>query len=346
MTLRDVAAAADVHVATASRALDPESVHPVAPATRALVEQAAKRLGYRGHMMARALRRGRSSTVGVVAADLANPYCAPVLRGLQESLEPAGFMALVTESQDESTVLDRAVGHLLARQVDALVLVAVRAGDRARVLSWAAKVPVVLVVGTLPGSGVPAVGHDDRGGARLAARHLAALGHRYAAQLPGPLDVQPFQDRYDSFAATAAGLGLCLREVPAVDSPTLAAGYWLMRELLAAGLGRTTAVFAHNDDMATGAVRALRDAGRCCPGDVSVVGYNDVAMAACLDPPLTTIRLDGQELGRQAGEVVLAAMAGTDPPPPFEPLPAELVIRASTAPPRSGCLALDSVTPH
>jgi LacI family transcriptional regulator len=100
------------------------------------------------------------------------------------------------------------------------------------------------------------------------------------------------------------------------------------------GQGQATAVFAHNDAMAMGAVRALRDAGLGCPGDVSVVGYNDVPMADCFDPPLTTIRLNGHEVGRQAGEAVLAAIRGLPISDDGQPEPAELVARASAAPPR------------
>ena len=332
VTLRDVAAAARVHVATASRALDAETAHPVSPETRARVKRAAEELGYQHHMMARGLRRGFSSTVGVVVADLENPYTALVLRGLQSRLESGDYMALMTESRDDSQVLERAVGHLLARQVDGLVVVAVRSGDLDRVLTWAARVPVVLAVRGLPGSGVAAVTHDDLGGARLAAEHLAELGHRRVVQLPGPLDVQPFRDRYDGFAEAAAELGLEALAVPPASRPTFDEGRRLMGVALE-GRDRATAVFAHNDAMAMGAVRALRHAGLGCPGDVSVVGYNDVPMADCLDPPLTTIRLDGHEVGRQAGEAVLAAIRGLPVPLRGQPSPAELVVRASAAPP-------------
>jgi LacI family transcriptional regulator len=331
VTLRDVAAAAKVHVATASRALDPDSAHPVSPETRDLVRQVARDLGYRGHMMARGLRRGHSSTVGVVAADLGNPYTAPVLHGLENALEQAGYMTLVTESRDESDVLDKAVGHLLARQVDGLVLIAVRSGDRTRVLSWAARVPVVLAVRKLPRSGIPAVTHDDRAGARLAAEHLAGLGHRRVVQIPGPLDVQPFKDRCESFTAVAGQLGLEVRTTAPAARPTFDEGRRLMVDALADGV---TAVFAHNDGMAMGAVRAVREAGLHCPADVSVVGYNDVDMADCLDPPLTTVRLDGYEVGRQAGAIALARIAGSPVPPRIAPVAAELVVRASTAVPR------------
>jgi LacI family transcriptional regulator len=334
VTLRDVAAAARVHVATASRALDSETAHPVSPETRARVKQVAEELGYQHHMMARGLRRGFSSTVGVVVADLGNPYTAPVLRGLQSRLEAADYMALITESRDDPQVLARAVGHLLARQVDGLVVLAVRSGDLDRVVGWASRVPVVLAVRSLPGSRVPAVTHDDLGGARLAAAHLAELGHRRVVQLPGPPDMQPFKDRDDGFTEAAASLGLEAWAVPPASRPDVMEGRRLMAAALER-LGRTTAVFAHNDAMAMGAVRALRDAGLGCPGDVSVIGYNDVPMADCLDPPLTTIRLHGGEIGHQAGEVVLAAIRGLPVPDVGAPAtPAELVVRASTAPPR------------
>jgi LacI family transcriptional regulator len=175
------------------------------------------------------------------------------------------------------------------------------------------------------------VTHDDLGGGRLAAAHLAELGHRRVVQLPGPLDVQPFRDRHDSFAETAAGLGLDVRAVPAAAGPTVEEGQRLM-ELALADRRQATGVFAHNDAMAMGAVRALRGAGLDCPRDLSIVGYNDVPMADCLDPPLTTVRLDGYEVGRRAGEAVLAAIRGLPVPQGDPPVPAELVVRSSAIP--------------
>ena len=174
--------------------------------------------------------------------------------------------------------------------------------------------------------------HDDLGGGVLAAGHLAELGHRRVVQLPGPQDMQPFKDRHDSFAEAAAGLRLDARATLAASRPVFDEGRRLMALALADGT-QATGVFAHNDAMAMGAVRAVREAGLDCPRDVSVVGYNDVPMADCFDPPLTTIRLDGAEVGRQTAVAVLAAIRGLPIPTRARPVPAELVVRASATRP-------------
>jgi LacI family transcriptional regulator len=143
--------------------------------------------------------------------------------------------------------------------------------------------------------------------------------------------VQSFLDRQDGFAEAAAERGLEAWSVPPASRPVFEEGRRLM-ELALAGGRQATGVFAHNDPMAVGAVRALREAGLGCPGDVSVVGYNDVPMADCFDPPLTTIRLHGDEIGRRAGKAILAAIRGLEVPTGTPPIPAELVVRSSTAP--------------
>jgi LacI family transcriptional regulator len=330
VTLRDVAAAAKVHVATASRALDAETAHPVSRETRARVQRVAKELGYRHHMMARGLRRGFSSTVGVVVADLGNAYTPPVLRGLERSLERADYMALVTESRDDSQALERAVGHLLARQVDGLVLLAVRSDDLARVVGWTSWVPVVLAVRSLPGSGVPAVTHDDLGGARLAAGHLAELGHRRVVQLPGPWTCSR------SGTATTASP----RPRPASDSTCGGAGGRPADRRggpAADGAGpsrpaRGHRVFAHNDLMPWGRSRPCAPPASTVPRDLSVVGSNDVAHgrlprpAAHHGPPG---RPRGGPPGRRGRAV---AIRGLPVPQGDPPVPAELVVRASAAP--------------
>lgn len=334
VTLRDIAAAARVHVATVSRALDPDSRHPVSPETRARISVIAEGLGYRSHLVARGLRRGYSSTIGVVVPDLGNPYAPPILRGLEHEIERCGYMAFITESRDSPEVLQRTVKHLLARRVDGLALLTARAGEADQIKIWAESVPTVLTVRYLPDSKIPTVTNDDHAGARLAAEHLFSLGHRLMLQIPGPLDLLPCQARVNSFERAAADLGFAVRSTEPAAATTFEEGYRLMRDTLpeVAGSG-VTAIFAHTDSMATGVIRAIRDAGFDCPADYSVVGYNNMQIAECVDPPLTTIHLDGYEIGRRTGRLLLSEIGATPLAKLETVVPARLVVRSSTATP-------------
>jgi LacI family transcriptional regulator, galactose operon repressor len=334
-TLKDVARLAGVHPGTVSRALDPRRTSLVRPETRAKVQTAARKLGYRADAVARSLRRGETTTIGVAAADLGNPFIGPLLRGLANALDRHGFMAFVSETQDERERLLASLDNFLSRRVDAIVVTAAHVGDGAilrRVV--AGGLPVVLAVRAVPGSGVPAVTSDDLAGGRLAARHLAELGHVVAAQLPGPSDVQPFVDRSVGFAEEAARAGIEAVEIPdEARYPTVSEGRRLMELLLARDGARPTAVFAHNDSMAIGAIAVLRQAGLHCPDDISVLGYNDAPFVDHLSPPLSTIRFPGNEIGRFTAEIAVALIKEPHSMVTSTTFPPELVPRASTRPP-------------
>lgn len=334
-TLKDVARLAGVHPGTVSRALDPRKSSLVRSETRLKVETAARALGYRADAIARSLRRGQTTTVGVVAADLGNPFIGPLLRGLANELDEHGFMALISETQDERERLLASLDNFLSRRVDAIVVTAAHAADGPllrRVVSGG--VPLVLAVRAVPGSGLPAVTTDDLAGGRLAARHLAELGHVRAAELAGPADVQPFADRSAGFADQAARSGVELvRALDEAHFPTVEEGRRLMELVLASGAAPPTAVFAHNDSIAIGAIAALRAAGLRCPEDVSVLGYNDAPLVDHLSPPLSTIRFPGDEIGRFAAEITVALVKEPRRMVASMTFPPELVVRASTAPP-------------
>jgi LacI family transcriptional regulator len=337
-TLKDVARLAGVHPGTVSRALDPAKSSLVRTQTRAKVEDAARTLGYRADAVARSLRRGQTTTVGVVAADLGNPFLGPLLRGLANELDQHGFMALVSETQDERERLLASLDNFLSRRVDAIVVTAAHAADGPllrRVV--AAGVPLVLAVRAVPGSGIPAVTTDDLAGGRLAARHLAELGHTRAAELTGPSDVQPFVDRSAGFADHAARSGIELVKVPdEAHLPTVEEGRRLMELVLEGAGNRPTAVFAHNDSMAIGAIAALRAVGLRCPEDVSVLGYNDAPFVDHLSPPLSTVRFPGDDIGRFAAEITVALVKEPRRMVASMTFPPELVVRASTTPPGGG----------
>ncbi|MEN3358172.1 MAG: LacI family transcriptional regulator [Mycobacteriales bacterium] len=331
VTLRYIAEKTGVHPSTVSRALDPARASLVHPGTRELVQTVADSLGYRPNALASGLRRGRTNTFGVVVVDLGNPFVAPVIRGIENNLESRGFMALIAETQDEPARLGRALDHLRSRKVDAIITTAARAGDEAVLRRVGRTIPTVLAVRHLAGSGLPAVTHDDTLGGRLAAEHLISVGCRRLAQLPGPVAISSFVDRGAGFGAAADRHGTPV--LPAGDHgarPDIPEGERLMELLLAAGDEPPDGVFAHNDQMAIGALAALRRRGLRCPEDVRLIGYNDSPLTAYTAPPLSTIRLPGYELGRIAGEVAVSLIEDPTRTVPPLSLPPVLIPRASS----------------
>lgn len=333
ITLRDVARAAGVHYSTASRALSGDPAPRVSALTAERVRRVAERLGYRPHMGARGLRKGRTGIIGVVVADLGNSFIAPVIRGIENALEPRGLMAVIAETQDDPERFEHVLEHLASRRVDALITSSARLGDVEMLTAFAKReAPVVLVVRNLPGSGLPCVHADDRRGGELAAGYLAELGHRVLAQLPGPQDMLPFIDRGEGFAARAAELGV---EVVELDesgaSPSHEEGQRLMAHLLAGRTPKPTAIFAHNDPMAIGALDVLVRSGLRCPEDVSIIGFNDNDFTDHVAPPLSTIRTDAYEMGRRAGDLAVRVVDDGQGPPPHDVVIQPLLIpRAST----------------
>lgn len=335
VTLEDVARVAGVHYSTVSRALDPAKAWRVGAATRLHVETVAREMGYRRHMGASGLKRGRTHTVGVIVADLGNPFIAPVLRGLANRLEEAGLMPLITETQDDPARLSRVLNHVVERRVDAVVVAAARLGNAPILMEIAHRnIPLLLVDRDVPQTGLPSCMHDHRQGGALAARHLLDLGHTRLAQLRGPADVSSFVDRGSGFSDAVSKGATETKLDEAAATPSLQEGYRLFRKLLDAGHDLPTAIFAHNDLMALGALDALAEAGMRCPGDISVIGYDDVLHVDRVTPPLTTVRLHTHELGRLIGEMTVTAITSPDQPPVSLTLPPSLIVRESTAPPR------------
>lgn len=333
--LTDVARRADVHISSASRALNPEKAHLVNPETAARVLAAARELGYTPDLVAQGLKHGSSRTIGVIVPDLANPFFAPVIHGISSVLEGAGYMALVADTLEDHLRLERAMEHLVKRRVDAMIIAAARLGDAELVRRLASSgLRIVLAVRDLPGSGLPSVTHDDERGAGLAAQHLASLGHRSVAQLRGPKDVDTFVRRTIGFERVARDLGLDELSIQETAlAPSLEEGYRLMRIVLKNLEPRPTAVFAHNDLMAIGALDALREAGLRCPTHISIIGFNDSPLADHISPALTTIRQPAQQLGRFAAEIALALIRDQSRTPASVSLAPTLVARQSTGRP-------------
>jgi LacI family transcriptional regulator len=336
VTIKDVARAAGVNPATVSRALNPAKMFLVTPETRSRVQEAARALGYQPHFGARSMRSGRTTTIGVVVADITNPIFGLVVRGISNTLEREGFLAFVTETQDDRARLRHAVDNLIGRRVDAFIIACARAGDRSLIRELSRNgTQIVLAMRNLAGSGLPAVVHDDVDGGSLAAAHLLELGHRRISTLPGPTDRQSFADRYKGFNDALAASGMQLHDPPQyADAATTTEGQRLMEVILAGATPPPTAVFAHNDDMAVGAINAIRRRALDCPGDISVVGYNDAPFMDQLSPPLTTIRFPADTIGRYSGEIAIRLVKEPSSEVATISFPPKLIRRQSTAPPR------------
>lgn len=337
-TMADVARRAGVDVSTVSRALNERTARVLRPETVERVVRAATALGYRPNVLARGLRTQRSLTIGMVLPDLTNPFFPPIVRGAEAVLDAAGY-TLILASTDHDPDRERRVLHsLLGRQVDGLLLAASRLDEPPGELSAPVPegMPVVLLNRTGPPD-MPTVVADDAGGVAAVVAHLRRLGHEQVGSVAGPQHTSTGRARLQGFreACEAAGSwhpGL----VECAEVYWVEAGHRACARLLER-LPDLTAVFAANDLLAVGCLRALRERGAAVPADVSVVGFNDMMLVDLIEPALTTVHVPQHEIGRQAALMMLRRLAG-DPAAadaggsPRMVLPATLVVRRSTGP--------------
>ena len=320
-----VAAAAKVSVATVSRTLQrPEMV---SVETRQRVYETIERLGYTPNAQARNLRTARTRLVLALVPDIANPFFSEVIRGMEQVAHDNGYSVLLGDTQS-SPAREQAYAHMVAaRQVDGLITLMKHLPK----LQVAGRLPVVNACEYTAHRDISSVHVDNVAAARAAVNHLLTLGHRRIAFVSGPEDSPISSDR-------RAGYELALREggVP-VDETLIAPGDFSMDSgLRAIGYfrargGKFSAVFCSNDEMAIGAMRALAEQGLAVPGDVSVVGFDDIRFARFASPPLTTIAQPKNELGREAMRMLIELLDDPATPVLKRVLSADLVVRGSTA---------------
>jgi LacI family transcriptional regulator len=333
-TLRDVAAAARVHPATASRALNPETRILVSEDTARRVAAAAARLGYQPNPVARSLRTRRSHTVGVLIPDLNNPLFPPIVRGLEDKLAAAGYVALIGNTDADASRERLIFEQMRARHVDGFVLATATLHDRLLAEAAAADLPVVLMNRLSQDYSFPSVSVDNEQGARMAISHLVKLGHTRIAHIAGPQEASTGVSRLRGFREGMAAHGLEVREdlIAYSGRYTVEEGTRCTRELLAAQ-GGFTAVAAANDMLAVGCYAALDETGLLCPDDISVIGFNDMPFIDRLRPPLTTVRFPHYQLGTEAAQLLLERIGERDAPVKILYLAPELIVRKSVVPP-------------
>jgi LacI family transcriptional regulator len=326
-TIADVAARAGVSTATVSRVLS--GLGGASAGTQQRVLEAARDLEYRPSEIARSLKRRSTQTLGLVITDIENPYFPELVRAVEDAARALGYTVLLCNAADDPEREAAYLDLLADRRVDGLIIASSSLGARHAEWLAAPPVPVVLVNTNAPDIDLPAIMSDNAGGGRLAMEHLLALGHRRFGYLMPPPRNMDAPARLDGVRAAlrAAGLGTDVLAL-ASGEPLVAGGEDAARAILEAA-PETSGFLAYNDLMAIGAIRALRAAGRSVPAMASVVGFDDVALATYVDPPLTTIAQRTEEMGRWA----VARLTGNDGVGPASVLlPVELRIRGSSGP--------------
>ncbi|WP_427894814.1 LacI family DNA-binding transcriptional regulator [Kribbella sp. GL6] len=322
-TIRDVARLAGVSASTVSRALSLPGM--VNDATRARVAAAVEQLGYAPNRAARGLITGRTGTIGLVVPDLANPFFASLTKGIQARARRHDVAVFVADT-DEDPTAESGLVRALSKQVDGVVLCSPRGSDE-ELAAIAQDTTVVLVNRVV--AGLPGINYDNEDGMRQAVAHLVALGHRRIAWVGGPASSWSTQHRGVGLRNAVQALHVELAPVGNF-APTYEGGMAAADQVAATG---ATAVVAYNDLVAIGLLARLHSRGISVPGDLSVVGVDDIAMSRMARPALTTVRLPKQEAGRLAVELLLTLLDDPDAATTAHgDLHGELIVRDSTGP--------------
>ena len=320
-TIRDVARASGVHISTVSRTFS--APHLVNPETRSRVLATAETLGYRPNRAARALITGRTHNIGLIVADISNPFFPPLIKAAESQARGRDYHIFIADTNEDAAVEEELV-HALAKQVDGIMLCSPRMNNS--LIEQLSREVALVVINRLV-AGLPAVVMDVGQGARRAVDHLVGLGHRDLALLGGPRGSWTNREirRAATTAARAADANLA---VLGPNPPTEAGG-----AAAAEAVRRTcvTAVLAYNDLMAIGLMEELGRLGLTVPTDVSVVGIDDIELSRRTRPRLTTVATPTPAAGRAAVDMLL--QHGDDRRTTAQiTLQTELVIRDSTGP--------------
>jgi LacI family repressor for deo operon, udp, cdd, tsx, nupC, and nupG len=323
--IRQVAAAARVSVATVSRAV--QNPQLVAKKTRARVLAAIEKLDYTPNMQARILRTARSHVIVALVPDIANPFFAEVIRGIERVAHQHGYSVLLGDTQ-HSPDREQAYADLIGtRQADGLITLLPHVPR----IAAAAPLPIVNACEYVKNPAITSVHVDNVAAAAEATRYLLTLGHKNIAFVSGPMQSPICVDRDRGYADALAAAGTRRDPRLTVNGDfSVESGMRGVESLFARGL-RFTAAFCSNDEMAIGAIRAIKAQGLQVPHDVSVIGFDDIRFAQHYDPPLTTIAQPMEELGREAMSLLIEILQHRQSPPRKRVLPTHLVIRGSTA---------------
>ena len=328
ITMREVAEEAGVSIKTVSRVVNEQG--EITDTTRQRVLEAIKKLGYRPSKVARALVTRRTDTIGLLIGDIANPYFSEVARGVLEAAQEDEYDVFVCNTGGVPGPEKKALNSLLDHNVDGAVIYPTYEN-----ITWFGDIgdsgrPLVLVnfdTDPLPGLGIVRTRIEK--GAREAVDYLIQKGHREIGMIAG--EVAPLEDisRVRGYRASLESHGIQFREeLILLGPPVIEHGYETARDLLKRN-PKITAIFCYNDLLAMGAVKWCKDMGIRVPGDIAIIGYDNIIFSEMIEPALTTIHVDKYEIGKQSTSLLLKMLKNPDVPYPTLFVDTELIIRES-----------------
>ena len=327
-TILEVAESARVSYATVSHVIN--NTRLVSQETRERVLEAMAALNYRPNALARSLRQGKSNTIGLVLPDSANPFFAEISRSIEDEAFKKGYSVFLCNTELDTQRELLYVDVLSKNQVDGIIFVAT--GDQADSLDFLLRqsMPVVMIDRDVPNVEVDAVLTDNQLGGFLATRHLIELGHKHIACIAGPSNITPSAERIIGYRKALEQAGLSYDENLVLRGDYHAQSGMEITHSILLMTPRPTAIFALNDLMALGALRAAAEAGYSVPRDLAVVGYDNLELTRFTNPPLTTISQPKKEVGAQAVNLLVDRISQKSRPPSRLVLAPELIIRRST----------------
>ncbi|MFC7392759.1 LacI family DNA-binding transcriptional regulator [Scopulibacillus cellulosilyticus] len=327
MKMSDVAKLANVSTATVSRVLSqPEKV---SKDTREKVMKVIKELNYQPHIVARQFRTRETKTILVVVPDITDAFFSEVLRGIEHTAVNNGYQVILGDTENDPEREREYANLLLQKQADGMVLLTARI-DKEDLKKFSSQFPMVLACEYIDGLDIPTVSIDNISSARKATEHLIELGHTKIAHITGPMNVVLSRDRLKGYQQ--ALLSHDLKIDPAFIQEgdfSFESAYNQMLKLLAFE-NTPTAVFVFNDEMAIGAIKAVKDSGLNVPEDIAVVGFDNLKMSSVYEPNITTINQPKYEIGQKAMDLLLKLINGETLQKKKFVLMDELIIRESS----------------
>jgi len=329
VTIRDVAELVGVHHSTVSRALSRDKRDNISPAVVKKIEKAAKKLGYFPNIVASSLKKNRSYAIGVIVPDLMNPVFPPIIRGVQDTAEAAGFTVITANTDDDAQKELDALQMMRGRAIDGVVIATARRDDPTVERCINDEIPFVLVNRTVDRDGVNAVVIDEDFGVRSLLDHLIDLGHTRIAHVAGPKHTSTGYHRAKTFSDFLRLKNLPTDAISHADKFNVDEGRRAFRKLFEKH-SDFTAIVAGNDLLALGCMDEMKEKGLQVPQDISIAGYDDIMFLNRMSPALTTVSLPKYEMGSQATKTLLEIISGEDKAPVVLRMQPRLQVRDST----------------